>query len=76
MFLNNFAWRNYIFPFCLVAKCCVISTFLLLELRQAADGGGVNDFYHYLIPIKRCREGGTSAVMPGLRRSIQAVLDE
>jgi len=58
MFLNNFAWRNYIFPFCLVAKCCVISTFLLLELRQAADGGGVNDFYHYLIPIKRCREGG------------------
>lgn len=25
-------------------------TFLLLELRQAADGGGVNNFYHDLIP--------------------------
>lgn len=44
--------------FCVLSFCghgalLHLSTFLLLELRQATDGGGMNNLHHYLIPAKR-----------------------
>lgn len=47
--------RCHTFEVLNAGNCSVVCTFLLLELRQAADGGGMNNLYHDLIPTKEER---------------------